>query len=58
MLKFIKSKLLMKNKGISAPSFFDYPAAEKKRIVKKAAQESNKIQFDLVKKYNSLYANT
>ena len=55
MFKFIKSKLLNDKEKISAPSFFDYPAAEKKRIVKKAAQEANKMQLDLVKKYNRIY---
>lgn len=56
MMKFIKSKLSKKKEEISAPSFFDYKAEEKKRIVKKAAQESNKMQQDLVKKYNRLYS--
>lgn len=55
MFKFIKSKLLNKSEEVIAPSFFDYPAAEKKRIIKKAAQEANKMQLDLVKKYNRLY---
>ena len=55
MFKFIKSKLLNEKEEVSAPSFFDYPSAEKKRIVKKAAQEANKMQLDLVKKYNRIY---
>ncbi len=56
MFKFIKSKLSNKKEEVSAPSFFDYPSAEKKRIVKKAAQEANKMQLDLVKKYNRTYS--
>lgn len=55
MFKLIKSKLFSDKEKVSVPSFFDYPAAEKKRIVKKAAQEANKMQLDLVKKYNRLY---
>lgn len=55
MMKFLKSKFFKKNEEISAPSFFEYKAEEKKRIVKKAAQESNKMQLDLVKKYNRLF---
>ena len=46
--------LIKKHKKDSAPSFFDYKAAEKKKIVKKAARESNKLQLELVKKYNRL----
>lgn len=55
MLKFIKTKFFNKSEEVTAPSFFDYKAAEKKRIVRKAAQESNKMQLDLVKKYNRLF---
>lgn len=57
MMKFLKNKFLFlkKNEEISAPSFFDYKAKEKKRIVRKAAHESNKMQLDLVKKYNRLH---
>ncbi|MBI4036115.1 hypothetical protein HY383_04140 [Candidatus Daviesbacteria bacterium] len=55
MFKFIKTKLLNEKEKVSAPSFFDYTAAEKKKIVKKAAQEANKMQLNLVKKYNRLY---
>ena len=43
--------LFKKQKKNSTPSFFDYKASEKKRIVKKAARESNKLQLDLVDKY-------
>ncbi len=50
----IKSKVFKKATKVSAPSFFDYKAVEKKRIVKKATRESNRLQLDLVKKYNSL----
>lgn len=55
MFKFIKSKIFNDKEKVSAPSFFDYTAAEKKKIVKKAAQEANKMQLNLVKKYNRLY---
>ena len=55
MFKFIKSKIFSDKEKVSAPSFFDYTAAEKKKIVKKAAQGANKMQLDLVKKYNRLY---
>lgn len=55
MFKFIKSKIFNGKEEVSAPSFFDYTAAEKKKIVKKAAKEANKMQLDLIKKYNRLY---
>lgn len=55
MFKFIKAKIFSDKEKVSAPSFFDYTAAEKKKIVKKAAQEANKMQLNLVKKYNRLY---
>ncbi|MGH7202973.1 MAG: hypothetical protein ACREHC_00845, partial [Candidatus Levyibacteriota bacterium] len=38
-----------------APSFFDYSAKEKKRIIEKAAQDANKMQKELVEKYDKLY---
>jgi hypothetical protein len=56
MIRKLKSKILKKNKEVVAPSFFDYKSDEKKRIVKKAAKESNKMQLELVKKYKSLYS--
>lgn len=56
MIKLLKRKLIRKHEEISAPSFFDYKAEEKKRIVKKAARESNKMQLDLVKKYRRMYS--
>lgn len=46
---------LFKKKTVKAKSFFEYPAEEKKKIMKKAAQKANKMQEDLVKKYNRLY---
>lgn len=55
MIKSLKLNFFGKKEEISAPSFFDYKADEKKRIVKKAVHESNKMQLDLVKKYNRLY---
>ena len=56
MFKFIKSKIFSDREKISAPSFFDYTASEKKKIVRKVAREANKMQLDLVKKYNRLYS--
>lgn len=44
-----------KKKKVSAPSFFDYSSREKKEIVKKAAKEANRMQLNLVRKYNKLY---
>lgn len=32
--------------------FFDLPAKEKVRIIRKSAREANKLQLNLVKKYN------
>ena len=55
MINFIKSMFFEKREKVSAPSFFDYTAAEKKRIVKKATHEANKMQMDIVKRYNRLY---
>lgn len=56
MIKAMFIKLFKKEKAVSAPSFFDYPASEKKKIMKKAAQESNKMQLDLVKRYAKAYS--
>lgn len=46
---------IFKKKKVEAPSFFDYSSKEKKEIVRKAAKEANKMQLDLVRKYNKLY---
>lgn len=39
-------------KSIKTKSFFDLSVKEKKRIVKKAAGESNKLQRDLINRVN------
>lgn len=38
-----------------AKNFFDYPAKERKKIIKKATEEANKKQLELVEKYDALY---
>jgi aminoglycoside phosphotransferase family enzyme len=48
MFKFFKQK-----KPVSVPSYFDYSSAEKKKIIKEATRESNKLQLALVKKYSN-----
>lgn len=47
-------KLFSKKVG-KGRSFFDYPSSEKKKIVKDAAKESNRLQLELVRKYNKIY---
>lgn len=42
-------------KSVKRKSFFDYSATEKKKIVKKAAIESNKEQLELVRLYSKKY---
>jgi len=37
-------------------SFFDYPASEKAKIIRQAVNESNKMQNELVKKYDRQFA--
>lgn len=39
----------------SGKNFFDYPAKEKKKIIKEAVNGSNEKQTELVKKYDLLY---
>lgn len=46
---------LFNKKVAKGKSFFDYPSSEKKKIVKDAAKESNRLQLELVKKYNKVY---
>ena len=46
---------LFQKKTKEAKNFFDYPAKERKKIVKKATEEANKKQLELVEKYNALY---
>jgi ribosomal protein S21 len=36
-------------------NFFELPSEEKKRIIKKAVKEANKMQLELVKEYSSKY---
>jgi hypothetical protein len=47
-------KLLKKEKKAEGKSYFDLSAEEKKKIIKKAAEESNKMQRDLIKQYDKL----
>lgn len=44
------------NKAAKGKSFFDYSSREKKKIVKEAAKESNRLQLELAKKYNKNYS--
>lgn len=37
-------------------SYFDYPAKEKKRIIKRALHESNKMQMEIVENYRKNYS--
>ncbi len=48
-------KLFGKKSPVKTASFFDYPSKDKKAIIRKAAQESNKLQLDLIKRYNKRY---
>lgn len=47
--------LLFGNKIKKGKSFFDYSSRDKKKIVKKAALESNRLQLELVKKCQKNY---
>ena len=47
---------ILGKKPTKAKSFFDYPSGEKKKIIKEAAKESNRLQLELVKKYNKNYS--
>ena len=49
LLKLFKSK-----KKSEGKSYFDLPAKEKKEIINKAAEEANKMQNNLIKKYDKL----
>ena len=44
-----------KRKTKKTKNFFDYPARERKRIIKKATEEANEKQLDLVKKYETSF---
>lgn len=46
--------LLNTKENSDVPSFFDYSAKEKKKIIERAAEESVSMQTDLVKRYNKL----
>lgn len=49
------SRIFGKRGLVTIKSFFDYSASEKKEIIKKAAKESNRLQLELVKEYESQY---
>lgn len=51
-----KIKNFLSKKTVVAPSYFDLSAREKKEIIKKAAKESNKLQEELIEKYNKSIA--
>ena len=51
MIKALKKKTKLLNKN-----FFDYSSEEQKKIIVKAARESNEMQRDLVRKYAKVYA--
>lgn len=46
---------LFGNKAAKGKSFFDYSSRDKKKIIKEAAKESNRLQRELVKKYDKNY---
>ncbi len=46
---------IFNNKSAKGNSFFDYSSKDKKKIVKEAAKESNRLQLELVKKYGNTY---
>ena len=41
---------------VKKKSFFDLPASEKKKIIKRAAKEATVSQKELLRRYDSLYA--
>ena len=47
-------KLFKKEKKAEGKSYFDLSSKEKKEIIKKAAEDANKMQSDLIKKYDKL----
>lgn len=49
-------KIFKKEKKAEGKSYFDLSAGEKKKIIKKAAEDANKMQRDLLKKYDKLVA--
>ncbi len=54
---FINKLIALKTpkKLVEAPSFFDYSAKEKKKILSSAARRANEAQLALVKEYDSRY---
>ena len=48
--------LFKKEKKVEGRSYFDLSAKEKKEIIKKAAEDANKMQGDLIKKYDKIVA--
>ena len=51
MIKELKRKKKLPNKN-----FFDYSSKEQKKLIVKAAKESNEMQRELVRKYAKIYA--
>lgn len=51
-MKFLK---LFSREKIDHKNFFDYPSREQIKIIRKAAEEANKKQLQLVKRYQTLY---
>ena len=49
-------KRLKRKKKVTNKNFFDYSSKEQKKIIVKAARESNEMQRDLVRKYAKVYA--
>lgn len=50
-MKFLKSK-----KITPKVDFFELPAKEKVKIIRKSAREANDLQLNLIKKYNLAYS--
>ena len=55
IFKIIKGALLG-TKLDKVHSFFDYSASEKAKIIREAVRESNKMQKELVDRYNRQFA--
>lgn len=49
-------KFFRKEKKAEGKSYFDLSSREKKEIIKKAAEDANKTQRDLLDKYDKLAA--
>ncbi len=49
---------ILKKTTPKSKNFFDYPAEERKKIIKKAAEGSNGKQADLVRKYDIVHDRT